>query len=120
MLSYIVMSKGNLDIAKQLREARHRLGISQRELGNRSGLTQAQISRIENGFVDMRISSLLALTKVLELEVSFNHLSPSRSLAEKPRTRKGLRRVPWTKNAPRLTGPGNRPGIFGDIDEELL
>ena len=55
--------------AKQLREARLARGLSQRELGERSGVPQAQLSRIEAGEVDLRLSTLTAVANALELEV---------------------------------------------------
>lgn len=64
------MSKSNLaDIAKALREARAAKRLSQRALSARSGTTQAQISRIENGEVDLQVSSLIELARALGLEV---------------------------------------------------
>lgn len=56
-------------ILKDLREARERKGFSQRELSARSGVPQSHISKIESGGVDLRVSSLIALARVLELEL---------------------------------------------------
>ena len=56
-------------IARQLREAREVRGISQRELSERIGLTQSQISRFEGGRADLRLSSLVELGRGLGLEV---------------------------------------------------
>lgn len=56
-------------ILKDLREARSRKGFSQRELSARSGVPQSHISRIESGDVDLRVSSLIALARVLDLEL---------------------------------------------------
>ena len=54
---------------KSLREARQRKGFSQRELSAKSGVPQSHISKIENGAVDLRMSSLVALSRVLDLEL---------------------------------------------------
>ena len=54
---------------KSLREARQRKGFSQRELSAKSGLPQSHISKIESGAVDLRVSSLVALARVLDLEL---------------------------------------------------
>lgn len=113
------MSEGYSVIARLLQRERRDLGLSQRELSERSGLTQAQISRIENGIVDMRISSLVALTRALGLELSLDRRSPSRPAGEEkpPKSRRD------TPAGPDVYGPGDtprRPGIFGDIAEELL
>jgi transcriptional regulator with XRE-family HTH domain len=59
----------NDQIVKNLREARLRKGFSQRELSAKSGVPQSHISRIESGAVDLRVSSLIALARVLDLEL---------------------------------------------------
>lgn len=56
-------------ILKNLREARVRKGFSQRELSARSGVPQSHISKIESGGVDLRVSSLITLARVLDLEL---------------------------------------------------
>lgn len=56
-------------IVATLREARVRKGLSQRELSARSGVPQSHISKIESGSVDLRLSSLIALARVLDLEL---------------------------------------------------
>ncbi len=56
-------------ILQSLREARVRKGFSQRELSSRSGVPQSHISKIESGSVDLRLSSLIALARVLDLEL---------------------------------------------------
>ena len=43
--------------------------LSQRALSRKVGITQAQISRIENATVDLQASSLIALARALDLEV---------------------------------------------------
>lgn len=59
----------NDQILGSLREARQRKGFSQRELSAKSGVPQSHISKIENGAVDLRVSSLVALARVLDLEL---------------------------------------------------
>ena len=81
MLPCIPMSRGDSRIARILREARTSQGLSQRELGQRSGLTQAQISLTENGEVDLRLSSLVALVDVLGLDLT---LTPRPTAASPP------------------------------------
>lgn len=53
-----------------LRQAREAKGWSQRELAARSGVTQANISKIETGQVDPQISTLVELSRFLDLEVT--------------------------------------------------
>jgi transcriptional regulator with XRE-family HTH domain len=65
-------------ILKSLKEARKRKGLSQRELSAKSGVPQSHISKIESGGVDLRVSSLIALARVLDLELE---LVPRKSIA---------------------------------------
>jgi len=59
----------NDQILESLKEARKRKGLSQRELGTKSGVPQSHISKIESGTVDLRASSLVALARALDLEL---------------------------------------------------
>lgn len=63
------MSYLNQQILHSLRQARMDKGLSQRALSERSGVPQGHISKIERGAVDLRASSLIALARVLELEL---------------------------------------------------
>ena len=58
-----------LEIARAVRATRTAARISQRELGQRAGLTQAQISKFESGLVNPRLSSLVELARGIGLEV---------------------------------------------------
>ncbi len=62
------MSYENEYIASTLRIAREARGLSQRELSVKSGVPQGHISKIENNAVDLRVSSLVALARALDLE----------------------------------------------------
>ncbi len=57
-------------IAKLLKTARERKGLSQRALSAKAGVPQSHISKIENGAVDLRLSSLVELARVLDLELA--------------------------------------------------
>ncbi len=63
------MSYVTEQILQSLREARVRKGFSQRALSDRSGVPQSHISKIESGAVDLRVSSLIALARALDLEL---------------------------------------------------
>jgi transcriptional regulator with XRE-family HTH domain len=63
------MSYLNDQVLKNLKEARKRKGFSQRVLSAKSGVPQSHISKIESGAVDLRVSSLIALARVLDLEL---------------------------------------------------
>ena len=56
-------------LTEAIRQARLAKGWSQRDLSARAHLTQAQISRIENGAVDMQISTLVELARSLDLDL---------------------------------------------------
>ncbi len=56
-------------LATALRDLRRARGLSQRELGERIGITQAQVSKIERGHVDPRLSSAVELARGLGVEV---------------------------------------------------
>jgi len=56
-------------IITALKAARENKAISQRELSAKAGVPQAQISRLESGAVDIRLSSLVSLARALDLEV---------------------------------------------------
>lgn len=59
----------NDKLLNDLRTARKAKGYSQRELSQKSGVPQSHISKIESGAVDLRMSSLIALGRVLDLEL---------------------------------------------------
>lgn len=58
------------EIAGKLRAARQARGLSQRALSQMSGVPQGHISKIEKGAVDLRLSSLIELARVLDLELT--------------------------------------------------
>ena len=64
------MSYATEHIARALKAARESKGLSQRQLSAKSGVPQGHISRIENGAVDLRVSSLVELARVLDLELT--------------------------------------------------
>jgi transcriptional regulator with XRE-family HTH domain len=55
--------------ARTLRQARLRKGWSQRDLSQKAGVPQAHISRIENGVVDVKLSTLVELARFLDLDL---------------------------------------------------
>ena len=57
-------------IAGSLKAARERKGLSQRTLSAKAGVPQSHLSKIENGAVDLRLSSLVELARVLDLELT--------------------------------------------------
>lgn len=55
-------------IGAHIRRHRKRRGLSQRELGDRTGLRQETISLIENGNAATRLDTMLTVLAALELE----------------------------------------------------
>ena len=51
-----------------LREKRIEMKITQQELSERTGLKRSYISRIERGVTDMQLSSLIRISRALNLK----------------------------------------------------
>jgi transcriptional regulator with XRE-family HTH domain len=71
------MSYKSADLVQTIRNRRAAAGISQRDLGARSGLSQAHISQIESGKLEPGLSSFIDLARALDFEVM---LVPKRML----------------------------------------
>jgi len=71
-----------------IRERRIELGWTQATLAEHSGVSQADISRIENGRLDARWSTIQRLSEALE-----SSTPPTRSLANGHRNRSGPRQT---------------------------
>ncbi len=76
-------------IANALKEARNTKGWSQRELSARSRIAQPQISRFENGDVDMQLSSLIELARALDLDLQLVPRSAVQAVAAVMKEREG-------------------------------
>ncbi|MDB2592120.1 helix-turn-helix domain-containing protein [Gammaproteobacteria bacterium] len=66
------------NIAHIIRSARKAKGMTQRELGQKVGIPQSHVSQIESGHIDIRLSSLQEIIKLLDLELMFvpRHFKP--------------------------------------------
>lgn len=64
------MNAGIEEIAASVREARIAKALTQKELGQRVGLPQSHISKIEKGTVDLKLSSLVEIARALDLEIT--------------------------------------------------
>jgi transcriptional regulator with XRE-family HTH domain len=65
-----IMSIAELEpIATVIKVARENKGFSQRALGERVGIPQSHISKIESGAVDLQTSSLMQIARALDLEL---------------------------------------------------
>ncbi len=58
-------------IGKRIAEIRNKKGMSQDELADRSGLKQANISRIEAGKYSTRIDILSKIGDVFDMQIDF-------------------------------------------------
>lgn len=58
-----------LNIAAQLVKARHKRGLTQKQLAEASGMTQSNISYIENGLANVTIDTLHQLSSALNFEL---------------------------------------------------
>ena len=79
------------DITEKLKAAREAKGLSQRKLGQLAGVPQAHISKIESGNVDLRVSSLIELSRALGLELT---LVPRKTLPAVNTIARGIVRSP--------------------------
>jgi transcriptional regulator with XRE-family HTH domain len=66
----MMMAYSTEQMAMDLKTARIAKGLSQRALSKRAGVPQSHISKIENGGVDLRVSSLVEIARALDLEVT--------------------------------------------------
>jgi transcriptional regulator with XRE-family HTH domain len=68
---HIMVSYSIEHIGEILKTARIDKKLSQRALAALVGLPQSHISKIERGLVDLQVSSLIQLSRVLDLELMF-------------------------------------------------
>jgi len=59
---------GMAGLGTNLRQARERLGLTQEQVAQRSGVHATEVSRIEGGKRDPQVSTVLRLAKALEIE----------------------------------------------------
>lgn len=64
-----------------LRELRRERGMTQAELGMQVGLDQAHVARIERGAVDLKLSTLVSLLQVFDLDLAAVDKASARALA---------------------------------------
>ncbi len=63
------MTAGIEEVAASVRAARTAKALTQKTLGQRVGLPQSHISKIEKGAVDLKLSSLVEIARALGLEI---------------------------------------------------
>ena len=64
------MNYATEDLVRALKKARLKRKMSQRELSQRTGIPQGQISNIENNTVDLRVSTLMAMVFALDFDLA--------------------------------------------------
>ena len=96
-------------IGNAIRRARKRAGMSQSELGERTGLRQGTISQIEKGHAAAKLETILGVLSALNLEFQIT-----------PRVSEGLIAMPKaTSYKPIINKNGVSLGLLGtEIDEE--
>jgi transcriptional regulator with XRE-family HTH domain len=57
-----------IEIGKKIKKIRIEKGMNQQELSKLTGITQADISRIERGFTNFKIITLLKILKILNID----------------------------------------------------
>lgn len=57
------------DIIKSLKSIRIETGLNQTELGSKLGLPQSHVSKIEQGSVDPRLSTITDMARLLDQEL---------------------------------------------------
>ena len=63
------MNYSTQELLASLKALRLKKGLSQRALSVKVGVPQSHISRIENGMVDLQLSSFIEIARALELEL---------------------------------------------------
>ncbi|WP_146903648.1 helix-turn-helix transcriptional regulator [Adhaeribacter aerolatus] len=66
-------------LAKQLRDARKELGLTQKELGEIIGVTRQRITRIESGTQNVTIETLQKLAAALDYDFTIELKQKKRS-----------------------------------------
>lgn len=65
----------SMNLPARLRVAREAAGITQAEIAARTGIAIPNISRIESGAVDVRISTLTRILEAMDLDIEFTSLT---------------------------------------------
>lgn len=114
-----------MNLPARLRVAREAAGITQAEIAARSGIATSNISRIESGEVDLRISTLTRILEAMDLELEFTSQTAPLTLDDAPRSaRRGRSRIAaagWGPSDPhRRLDAKERRGLDVTVERELL
>ncbi len=67
-MGYIKDQEALKKFGNNLKRIRHKKGLSQRALGNKAGIEDSQIRRIEKAKINTSLSTIVAIAKALEVE----------------------------------------------------
>ena len=114
-----------MKLAGQLRIAREAAGITQADVSARSGIAVSNLSTIENGKVDVRVSTLLRVLDALDLEVRFtarsSRLTLESAVAQSERGRMQLTAVGMGVSNPRARlDAKERQGVDVSVERDLI
>ena len=111
--------------ARQLRVAREASGLTQAEVSRATGIAVSNLSTIESGKVDIRLSTLERILDALDLEIRFVpktrriSLEAALELAERGRTRLAASGVAPSDPRQRLAAKRAR-GADATVEQSLL
>ena len=81
------MNHAYKDIRRALQTERKRQGLTQRDFAERTGATQAGVSRFEKGTTDIRLSTAIEFARALDLELMLiprQHIPAVNALTARP------------------------------------
>lgn len=90
----------DIEIGRRLRRARHRLGLTQEEVGETIGVSHQQIQKYERGDTRLTLSTLARLRELLRIEAA--DLLPRCATTAAPSP---SRSRPWASPSPASTWP---------------
>jgi transcriptional regulator with XRE-family HTH domain len=78
------LRRGELVLPEAIRQIRHSLGLNQGEFAKLFRLTRRQISELENGVGDPKLSTLTRIARVFGMSVGFLPKPPTSAAAHPP------------------------------------
>lgn len=111
-------------IYSQLRRTRLAKGLTLNELSRRTGIAQPNLSRLERGRVDSRLSTLLTVAAALDLSITLTPREVVGIADVKARMTDGAARLAERgivdRNAARRLEWKRRRGVSTDVEESVL
>lgn len=111
-------------IYDQLRRARLAKGLTLEELSRQTGIAQPNLSRLERGRVDSRLSTLTTVAEALDLSIAFAPRAVTTIADVRARMTEGATRLAERgivdRNAARRLEWKRRRGVTTDVEESAL